>query len=54
VWSNVSITLKRSPGRAVKRSARGYTMEGNELSVEQQRAKLALCVDLAHEVWGTL
>ncbi len=30
------------------------TMEGNELSVEQQRAKLALCVDLAHEVWGTL
>jgi 5-methyltetrahydropteroyltriglutamate--homocysteine methyltransferase len=30
------------------------TLDGNELSVEQQRAKLALCVELATEVWGGL
>jgi methionine synthase II (cobalamin-independent) len=30
------------------------TLEGNELTVDQQKAKLALCVELAHEVWGTL
>ena len=28
------------------------TVEGNVLTVEQQRAKLALCVELAREVWG--
>jgi methionine synthase II (cobalamin-independent) len=30
------------------------TVEGNAVGVEQQRAKLALCVELAHEVWGGL
>jgi len=30
------------------------TVEGNEVAAEQQRAKLALCVELAHEVWGGL
>jgi methionine synthase II (cobalamin-independent) len=30
------------------------TMEGNELAVDRQRAKLALCVDVAREVWGKL
>ena len=30
------------------------TVEGNEIGVEQQRAKLALCVELAHDVWGGL
>jgi 5-methyltetrahydropteroyltriglutamate--homocysteine methyltransferase len=30
------------------------TVEGNELTVDEQRAKLALCVDVAREVWGTL
>jgi 5-methyltetrahydropteroyltriglutamate--homocysteine methyltransferase len=30
------------------------TVEGNELSTEQQRAKLRLCVELAHEVWGSV
>jgi 5-methyltetrahydropteroyltriglutamate--homocysteine methyltransferase len=30
------------------------TVEGNDLSVEQQRAKLALCVETAREVWGGL
>jgi 5-methyltetrahydropteroyltriglutamate--homocysteine methyltransferase len=30
------------------------TVEGNEVTVEQQRAKLALCVEVAHEVWGGL
>jgi 5-methyltetrahydropteroyltriglutamate--homocysteine methyltransferase len=30
------------------------TVEGNDLAVEQQRAKLALCVELAREVWGGL
>jgi 5-methyltetrahydropteroyltriglutamate--homocysteine methyltransferase len=30
------------------------TMEGNELTVEEQRAKLALCGELAQEVWGGL
>jgi 5-methyltetrahydropteroyltriglutamate--homocysteine methyltransferase len=30
------------------------TMEGNEVTVEQEKAKLRLCVELAHEVWGGL
>jgi 5-methyltetrahydropteroyltriglutamate--homocysteine methyltransferase len=30
------------------------TVEGNVVGGEQQRAKLALCVELAHEVWGGL
>ncbi|MGH7335176.1 MAG: hypothetical protein ACREKS_21010 [Candidatus Rokuibacteriota bacterium] len=30
------------------------TLEGNEIAVEQQKAKLALCVELAREVWGGL
>ena len=30
------------------------TVEGNDLGVEQQRAKLALCVETAGEVWGGL
>ena len=30
------------------------TIEGNDLAIEQQRAKLSLCVELAHEVWGGL
>ena len=30
------------------------TMEGNDVTVAEQRAKLALCVDLAREVWGGL
>jgi 5-methyltetrahydropteroyltriglutamate--homocysteine methyltransferase len=30
------------------------TVEGNELAPEQQRAKLRLCVELAHEIWGGL
>ena len=30
------------------------TLEGNELTPDQQRAKLALCVELAQEVWGSL
>ena len=30
------------------------TVDGNDIGVEQQRAKLALCVELAHEVWGGL
>jgi 5-methyltetrahydropteroyltriglutamate--homocysteine methyltransferase len=28
------------------------TLEGNEVAVEDQKAKLALCVALAHEVWS--
>jgi 5-methyltetrahydropteroyltriglutamate--homocysteine methyltransferase len=28
------------------------TVEGNDVTVEQERAKLALCVDLATDVWG--
>src|SRR5260370_28271580 len=28
------------------------TMEGNEVTVEQEKAKLRLCVELAHEGWG--
>jgi 5-methyltetrahydropteroyltriglutamate--homocysteine methyltransferase len=28
------------------------TEEGNLLTVEQQWAKLALCVEVAREVWG--
>jgi hypothetical protein len=27
-------------------------VEGNDLTVPQERAKLGLCVDLAREVWG--
>jgi 5-methyltetrahydropteroyltriglutamate--homocysteine methyltransferase len=30
------------------------TVEGNEVTVEQEKAKLALCVELAREVWGSL
>lgn len=30
------------------------TIEGNEITVEDQRAKLALCVELAHDVWRGL
>jgi len=30
------------------------TVEGNAIAVEQQRAKLSLCVELAHDVWGGL
>jgi 5-methyltetrahydropteroyltriglutamate--homocysteine methyltransferase len=30
------------------------TLEGNVLTVEQQRAKLALCVEVARDVWGSL
>jgi 5-methyltetrahydropteroyltriglutamate--homocysteine methyltransferase len=30
------------------------TVEGNVVTVEQQKAKLALCVELARDVWGTL
>lgn len=30
------------------------TIEGNEVTVDEQKAKLALCVELAHEVWGSL
>ncbi len=29
------------------------TVEGNEVTVDQEKAKLALCVDVAHEVWGS-
>lgn len=30
------------------------TLEGNEVALEHQKAKLALCVELAQEVWGGL
>jgi 5-methyltetrahydropteroyltriglutamate--homocysteine methyltransferase len=30
------------------------TLEGNAVTVQHQKAKLALCVELAHEVWGGL
>ena len=30
------------------------TLEGNEVAVEHQKAKLARCVELAEEVWGGL
>jgi 5-methyltetrahydropteroyltriglutamate--homocysteine methyltransferase len=30
------------------------TLEGNAIAVEHQQAKLALCVEVAHEVWGGL
>jgi methionine synthase II (cobalamin-independent) len=30
------------------------TVEGNDIGVEQQRAKLALCVATARDVWGAL
>jgi 5-methyltetrahydropteroyltriglutamate--homocysteine methyltransferase len=30
------------------------TVEGNEVTVAQQQAKLARCVEVAHEVWGSL
>jgi 5-methyltetrahydropteroyltriglutamate--homocysteine methyltransferase len=28
------------------------TVEGNDVGAAQQRGKLALCVDLAQDVWG--
>jgi 5-methyltetrahydropteroyltriglutamate--homocysteine methyltransferase len=30
------------------------TLEGNDVSVEQQEAKLRLCAEVAREVWGDL
>jgi 5-methyltetrahydropteroyltriglutamate--homocysteine methyltransferase len=30
------------------------TIEGNDVSMAEQKAKLSLCVELAHEVWGGL
>jgi 5-methyltetrahydropteroyltriglutamate--homocysteine methyltransferase len=30
------------------------TIEGNQIAVDDQRAKLARCVEVAHEVWGGL
>jgi 5-methyltetrahydropteroyltriglutamate--homocysteine methyltransferase len=30
------------------------TVEGNAVTVEQEKAKLALCVEIAREVWGTV
>ena len=30
------------------------TVEGNEVTVEHEKAKLALCVELARDVWGAL
>ncbi|MGH7398677.1 MAG: 5-methyltetrahydropteroyltriglutamate--homocysteine S-methyltransferase [Candidatus Rokuibacteriota bacterium] len=30
------------------------TLEGNEVAVDHQKAKLALCIELAEEVWGGL
>src|SRR2546425_491578 len=30
------------------------TVEGNEITVDHQKAKLSLCVELAREVWGGL
>jgi 5-methyltetrahydropteroyltriglutamate--homocysteine methyltransferase len=30
------------------------TVEGNDVAVEDERAKLSLCVGLAREVWGSL
>ena len=30
------------------------TIEGNEVTVDQEKAKLTLCVDLAREIWGGL
>jgi 5-methyltetrahydropteroyltriglutamate--homocysteine methyltransferase len=30
------------------------TVEGNDVTVSQERAKLALCVDLARDVWGAV
>jgi 5-methyltetrahydropteroyltriglutamate--homocysteine methyltransferase len=30
------------------------THHGNNLSVEQEKAKLKLCIDTAKEVWGSL
>jgi len=30
------------------------TVEGNDVTVEDERLKLSLCVDLAREVWGSL
>ena len=30
------------------------TVEGNDVAVEDERAKLSLCVELAREVWGSL
>ena len=30
------------------------TIEGNQVTVDQEKAKLSLCVELAREVWGGL
>ncbi|MEX2147439.1 MAG: 5-methyltetrahydropteroyltriglutamate--homocysteine S-methyltransferase [Candidatus Rokuibacteriota bacterium] len=30
------------------------TVEGNEITVDDQKAKLALCVDVARDVWGSV
>jgi 5-methyltetrahydropteroyltriglutamate--homocysteine methyltransferase len=30
------------------------TVEGNDVAVSQEQAKLALCVDLATDVWGAV
>jgi 5-methyltetrahydropteroyltriglutamate--homocysteine methyltransferase len=30
------------------------THHGNNLTVEQEKAKLKLCIDTARDVWGTL
>jgi 5-methyltetrahydropteroyltriglutamate--homocysteine methyltransferase len=30
------------------------THHGNNLTVEQEKAKLRLCIDTAKEVWGSL
>jgi 5-methyltetrahydropteroyltriglutamate--homocysteine methyltransferase len=32
----------------------GSTAEGNVISVDGERAKLKLCVDVAREVWGSV
>jgi len=29
-------------------------LEGNDLTVAEQRTKLGLCVELARDVWGSL
>ena len=30
------------------------TLEGNDLTIDQEKAKLELIVDIAHEVWGSI
>jgi hypothetical protein len=29
-------------------------VEGNEITPDEQKAKLALCVDVARDVWGSV